>query len=254
MANLGDYLNDTAALLHDQFNLFTGTYQLTRWINQAREQVALDTGCIRCVVTGQAPFGGSAQAGSAVPGGAVAGSAPTSLFYTTAGQEMYPFAFANQTANAQNQGTAGVIDVNNVAVSWGGALRPVQNWMPWQDLQAYARSYNVGVFSYPFCWATSGQGANNRVWLWPAPSTSSEMEWDCSLRPSPIYSNDDYEALPYPFTKPVKFYAAHLAFLASFRNGQAQDMKEQYVNSIMSGAGASGRGNVPDFYADTTRW
>ena len=252
--NLADYIQDVSVLLHDQNNLFTGTYQLTRWINQARDRVAQDSGCIRAIVTGQSPFGAQAQAGSAVPGGAIAGIAPTSLFYTTAGQEVYPFAFANQTAVAQNRGTRGVCDVNNVAVSWGGALRPVQNWMPWDQLQAYARSYNVGVFSYPFCWATSGTGLNNQVWLWPAPSISSEMEWDCSMMPAPIYTNDDYDAIPDPFNAAVKFWAANLAFQSSFRNAQADDMRRQYWEQVRSVASASNRGNVPDYYSEFTHW
>jgi hypothetical protein len=251
---LQDYITDTQALLHDQYGLFTPTYQLTRWINQARDQVAQDTGCLRVIVTGDSPFGAQAQAGVAVPGGAVSGNAPVSEFFTVAGQEMYPFGYANQTAVAQNRGMRAIIDVNNVAVSWGGALRPVQNWMPWDQLQAYARSYNVGVFSYPFCWATSGVGVNNRVWLWPAPSVVTEMEWDCTMLPAPLYSNDDYEAIPDPYGLAVKFFAANLAFMASFRNAQAQDMKQQYMQQIASAAGSADRGHVPDYYTDATSW
>ena len=251
---LSDYLNDSAVMLHDSLSLFTPPYQLTRWVNQARDQVAMDTGCIRTVVTGQSPFGAQAQAGVAVPGGAIAGIAPVSKFYTTPGQEVYPFAYANQTAIAQNRGTRGVCDVNNVAISWGGAVRPVQNWMPWDQLQAYARSYNVGVFSYPFCWATSGTGLGNKLWVWPAPSVASEMEWDCTMMPAPLFSNDDYDAIPDPFFSAVKYWAANLAFLASARNGQAEDMRQQYRMQIGTVAGAMDRGRVPDYYADVTRW
>jgi hypothetical protein len=251
---LQDYLNDTAWLLHDVNNLFTPVFQLTRWVNQARDQVAQDSGCIRTVVTGQSPFGAQAQAGVAVPGGAIAGIAPTSLFYTIAQQEKYPFAYANQTAVAQQQGARGVIGVNNVAVSWGGALRPVQNWLPWDQMQALGRSYNVGVFSYPFCWATSGTGENNQVWLWPAPSIASEMEWDCTLVPKQIYSNDDFDAIQAPFDQAVKYWAARLAFMGSLRYAEADEMTRQYWLQLNTTASASDRGHVPDYYADVSRW
>lgn len=254
MPTLQDYQIDTAALLHDSNNLFTGTYQLTRWINQARDRVAQDSGCIRVLVAGQSPFGVSAQAGSAVPGGAIAGQAPTTEFQTIAGQEFYPFSFGNQTATAQNRGTRAICDVQNVAVSWGGSIRPVQNWMPWDQLQAYARSYNIGVFSYPFVWSDSGAGENNRIWLWPAPSITSEMEWDATMLPKPLYSNDDYEAIQAPFAGAVKYWAAREAFLASFRNAQAEDMEKKYWQSLVKSGSATGRSRVPDYYSEWTNW
>lgn len=254
MPTLQDYQIDTAALLHDSNNLFTSPYQLTRWINQARDRVAEDSGCIRVLVAGQAPFGVAAQAGSAVPGGAIAGQAPVTEFFTIAGQEFYPFAFGNQTAVAQNRGTRAIVDVQNVAVSWGGSIRPVPNWMPWDQLQAFARSYNIGVFSYPFVWSDSGVGVNNRIWLWPAPSITSEMEWDVTMVPAPLFSNDDFEAIPDPFTGAVKYWAARAAFLSSFRNAQAADMEAEYWKSMTKAASVGNRGRIPDYYADWSRW
>lgn len=250
MTTLQDYQIDTGALLHDSNNLFTGLFQLNRWINKGRDRVAQDSGCLRFVVAGQSPFGMSAQAGSAVPGGAVPGQAPITLFQTIAGQEFYPFNYANQTGVAQNRGCRTVCDVQNVAVSWGGALRPVQNWMPWDQLQAVARSYNIGVFSYPFVWATSGVGQNNRVWLWPAPSIASEMEWDCTFLPKALNSNDDYEAIPSPFTEAVKYAAARDAFYASFRYDAAREMDREYWATLTRAGSSTDRSKVPDYYAD----
>lgn len=252
--SLQDYQIDTAALLHDSNNLFTGLFQLNRWINQARDQLAMDTGCLRVLAAGQAPFGTGAQAGSAVPGGAVAGQPPTSGFFTIAGQEKYSYSYANEYVAAQNRGVRGVGDVTNVAVSWGGSIRPVQNWMPWQDLQAYARSYNIGVFSYPFVWSNFGSGENGQIWLWPAPSSVTEMEWDCTGLPTYLYSNDDYEAIPRTFRKGVKFYAASLAFEASNRDARAETMKQRYYEAIGTAVGASERTRVPDYYVDFTTW
>jgi hypothetical protein len=252
--SLTDYKIDTGAMLHDAQHLFTSEFMLTRWINEARDQVAMDSGCLRCLAAGQSPFGAGAQAGTAVPGGAIAGQPPTSGFQTIPGQEIYPYAFANQYVTAANRGVRGVGDVFNVAVSWGGAIRPVQNWMPWDELQAYARSYNVGVFSYPFVWSNTGSGENGKVWLWPAPSTVTEMEWDCLCLPTPIYSDDDYEPIPTTYQRGVKFWAASLAFESSNRDARAARMQERYMQAGITAAGASERARVPDYYKDWTSW
>ena len=56
MPNLADYENDVGWLLHDVNHLFTPLSQLDRWINQARDRVAQDSGCLRALVAGQSPF------------------------------------------------------------------------------------------------------------------------------------------------------------------------------------------------------
>lgn len=254
MTTLQDYQIDTAALLHDSNNLFTGLFQLNRWINEARDQVAMDSGCLRILVPGQSPFGAQAQAGVAVPGGAVPGMPPSSGFQAIPGQEQYPFQFANEYARQFYRGIRGIGDVFNVAVSWGGSIRPVQNWMPWDELQAFARSYNIGVFSYPFVWSNLGSGENGKVWLWPAPSVVTEMEWDCFGLPTLLSSNDDYEPIPTTYARAVKFYAASLAFEMSNRPDRADKMMQRYMQTGITAAGASERARVPDYYKDWTTW
>jgi hypothetical protein len=252
--SLQSYQIDTASLLHDSNHLFTGLFQLNRWINQARDQIAMDAGCCRVLAAGQAPFGTSSQPGEAIPGGAVPGQMPTNEFQTIGGQEKYPYTYANQLVTTQNRGIRAVIDVWNVAVSWGGSIRPVQDWMPWDELQAYARSYNIGVFSYPFVWSNRGSGEFGEIWLWPAPSTVTEMEWDCICLPNQLNSNDDFDAIPPPFRGAVKYYAASLAFDSAFRTGQADRMRDLYDRQNLRSAGASERSRIPSYYTDWTSW
>lgn len=251
---LQDYQIDAQALLHDSNNLFTGLFQLNRWINEARDQVAQDSGCLRALVAGQAPFGTAAQAGSAVPGGAIPGNPPTSSFQTIPEQEEYAYEFANQYLRQQFRGFRSVMDVYNVGVSWGGSIRPVQNWMPWDQLQAYARSYNIGVFSYPFVWSDTGTDENGKIWLWPAPSVVTEMEWDCFCLPTPLYTNDDYDAIPNRFRRAVKFWVAHLAKLASNRFEEAEMYKGKYYDQVGIAQASSARARVFDYYVDYTTW
>ena len=55
------YLNDTAAIMNDPTYSFVSQFQMTRWINEARRLLAIETGCIRRHVTGQSAFGAQSR-------------------------------------------------------------------------------------------------------------------------------------------------------------------------------------------------
>jgi hypothetical protein len=244
---LEQYIFDTADLLHDSRHGFWSRKQLTRYINLARAQVAVLSGCIRIPVPGQAPFGGGGVAGTMIPGGATPGLDDTDSFQTIPGVERYSYDFANEYVRAQNANVKGVGDVIDVAVSWGG-IRPAIDWLPWEDLQAYARSYNLGVTSYPFLWSTYGDGERGQVWLFPVPTNQLEMEWDTFCVPTDIFTDSDYDALPSPFSTYVPFYAAHLAYLNSQRLGQAAAMLNLFQANSGLARVAADRGKTASYY------
>lgn len=246
---------DTATLLRDSNNQFTSKANLVRFVNQARYQIALQTDCIQLVISGNAPYGGSGNPGLALPGAMTPGASNVNSFSTISGVEKYSFEYANPYAQAQNSGVKGIIDVVGVSVSWGG-IRPTMNYMPWLDLQAYARSWNVGVTSYPFLWSTQGYGEKGQVWLFPIPNVSAsltqggqgEMEWQVTCVPKPLYTDNDTEAVPEPFQQYVQYYAAYLALLAGQRFGAAQIHLNYLNDNLGIGASASDRGKVNSFY------
>lgn len=255
---LEQYLVETADLLSDSNNLYYSRVQLTRYVNQARRQVAYRSGCIRCLVSGQSPFGAGAQPGSLIPGGAQPGvlpgadadaedSTPTNSFNTIAGVEQYPFAYANPYLRQQFSGVKAVVDVVTIAVSWG-SIRPAINWIPFDDLQAYARSYNVGVTSYPFYWATNGDGETANLFLFPTPNSALEMEWDTLATPLDLFDDSAHEAIPDPFRDAVKYYAAFLAYLNSQRHALAKNMLDMCGETLQIGRTASERGRTPSYY------
>jgi hypothetical protein len=227
---------------------------MTRWVNQARRECAKFTGCIRALIAGNSPQGNSAQAGIMIAGAAVAGQDLATSFATIAGVEMYPYDYANPYLRAQNAGVDKIIDVLDVSVAWG-ATRPTLNWMPWGDLQALARSYNQGVTSYPFAWACQGDGTRGKVFLFPVPSVggnaNGEMEWDCICIPKDLYTNDDYDAIPDSFQNTIKFRAAALALMASFRYNEAQVLTQTFLNELGIDRAAAKRGAVQDYYWST---
>lgn len=265
MTTLSWYLNDTAEFLRDSNYRFTSKKQLTRWVNEARTKAAQRTGCIQALITGQSPFGTSSQAGYLIPGAGVPGMLPNSNpnnsnaagansttsndFNTIPGVEYYPYSFASQFVQKQYEGVERIHYVFNVSVSWGG-IRPTLNWMPFDDAQAYLRSYNVGAYAYPFVWSTLGIGAAGQVWLFPVPSTSipGEMEWQAACTPKALYSDDDYDALPHPYQDSIKFGAAELAFLSTQRVGQAKMYGAMFTERLGLSNVASDAGHVSNYY------
>lgn len=252
------YINDTQYLIRDTAAMMVPVPQLIRWINTSRRQCAYITGCLRYNVSGASAFGASMQPGMLTPGagqpGALPGSAPGAVqnqtlnsFNTIPGLELYSFQMARPFLRAQYAGIDSFTDVIEIAVSWG-SQRPVMVWQPWEDLQAYARAYNIGVFSYPFYWSTNGDGANAQAWLFPAPQTAMEMEWDGFCRPSDLNTDSDYEAIPHPWQDSIKFGAAGMAYLMSQRFQYAQIMGNMFLNSLGVGRGAAEHGKSGNPY------
>lgn len=265
MVQLADYIISTTDLLRDSGQQFTSNAQLVRYINLARREIAKRSACLQGLVTGQAPFGTSAQPGYAIPGAFIPGMVPGSLpnnanepgsistssnnFTTIPGVELYTYNYAKPFLQKQYEGYDSVIFVSDVSVSWGGNL-PTLNWLPWSDLQAYCRSYNLGVNSYPSVWSQMGVGERGQVWLFPvagniAPGT---MEWQCVCTPKPLYTNSDFEAIPEIYQGCVKYYAAYLAFLGQQRTGMAEIMRGLFDEQLMISGVSSDWGHVESHY------
>jgi hypothetical protein len=244
---LSQYITDTQSLLHDNLGLLTPVSQLTTWINEARRQVAYGTGCVNLLATGLAPNGNAATPGFMVPGGLTPGSQFMPPFRTIVNQEKYPFSMALAQIQNANAGVEYVTDISSLAISWG-SMRPALNYMPWDDFQAYARSYNYIVSSYPLVWATDGDGANANVWLWPVPSQALEMEWQCRCTPAPLVTDSDFDSIPHPFQNCVKFFAAYLAKLGTQQPQQAGMYLQLFQSSLLRGRGATEHGRITDWY------
>ena len=258
---LSDYLQDASTLLRDESYLFTTKKQLTRWVNQSRTTLARESGCITRLLTGQSAFGAGAQPGSMIPGafqpGALPGSFPNSqnataqnTLQTIPGVERYPYqGFWNPYLQQQYGGLAGVIDVISLSVNWGGSIRPSLNWLPWDDFQAYCRSYANLVTSYPYVWSVMDDGPNGELWMFPAPSQANEMEAYCSCIPAYIYSDDDYDAIPDGMRNAIKFGAVSLAMLQKEKYAAAEMYNVQFRQAIGTARVAFDRGKAPSYYA-----
>lgn len=261
MPTLSEYKLDTRTLVRDSLGQFTADAQLTRWINLGRRKVAETTGCLFALLTGQGSFGSSAQAGSMVPGAIIPGTlpnaaanvtlgSPVNKLTTITGVEQYPFLGFRPFLRAQFAGYGDVIDVATCSVSWGGASLPALDWRPFDELQAYYRAaYNTTIQMYPSLWSTNGDGIRQNLWLFPIPPQNLTMELSTFCIPKDIYTDNDVEALPDPYTGGVKYYAAYLCYLSSQRIQLAQTMLELFQSTLGVDRVASDRGKAPSYYS-----
>jgi hypothetical protein len=258
---LTDYITDTASFLHDNNLLFNSRTQLIRWINEARKHTAKRTGCIQRLVTGQSAFGASAQPGFFIPGGAQPGALPGAFpggtvqgaaagpFQVLTGIERYPFSgFFNPYLQQSHAGCERVVDVASLSVSWGGSIRPTLDWMPWDNLQAYARAYSTLVTSYAYYWSVLNPGAMGEVWIFPVPSFTGDMEALIYATPINLNSDNDVEALPEEVRDTIKFKAASYAYLSSQRWSQALLMDNMFADHLGIDRVSADMGKTPSYY------
>ena len=261
-----NYVQDTLSLLNDQALVFTPLAQLTRWINNARSDIAKQTGCIQRLLTGQSALGSSAQPGYIIPGAMQPGALPNAIpaalnsvanlsasqnnLATIPGVERYPYqGFWNPLLQAQYAGVKGVLSVCNLSNAWGSAFRPTLTWLPWDAFQAYCRAYANQTTSYPCVWAVLNDGEAGEIWLFPCPSQVNELEALVACVPNPIHSDDDYDAIPDEMKELVKYKAAEMVFMSAQRYGQAEMMRGLYNDQMLKNVVARDPGHVRSYYA-----
>lgn len=220
---LNAYLTQVQRLLHDPSAQFYATTDLTDYINEARGMVAGEGQCVR-VLTPSGP--GQNQ--------------------TVQGQEVYTFAAIN-ALNILGSGVASIQGVISISISWG-SMKPTLRQRDWSAFQAYLRSYNTGLQNFPSDWSQYAQGVNGSVYFWPIPSQVSPMDWDCYCLPINLAADTDPEAIPYPWTTAIKYYAAKLAFFNAQRFEDSDRMAGEYDKAMKKARAMSEPPFVPDMY------
>lgn len=278
---LAAYITATQQLLHDPNATYFSTSDLTNYINDARNEIALEGQCCRVLVCGVissitvtaqgASYSSSATVAATgsgmgavltprINGGAItsvsviaggtswdntttvaatdtAGSGATFTAVqvgnnlTVAGQEIYPFSALNSAATALNSGVNQIIGVASISVSWG-SMKPMLQRRTWTDFQAYYRAWTTGYLGQPAVYAQYGQGANGSVYLCPIPSQVMNMDWDCFCEPIALVDDTTAEAIPYPWTAAVKYYAAYLAYSNAQRADDAKIMHDLFTDKM----------------------
>lgn len=204
---LTDYLNRTKLQLQNPAGaaskLFTDT-DLTTYINLARSQLSGEGECIRNFATLPAPTGTRTL---------------------------------NFSSIVLAVPTAGILDVFNVRqtlVQLGGGLL-ILTVRPFPWFVQYHMNKIVPTPALPTDWSQYGQGIGGSIYLDPVPDQDYVLNVDCVCQPVDLVDDTTVEAIPYPWTDVVPFYAAWYALTSANRQTDADKMMER-VQLYMSKA------------------
>jgi len=263
VTTIATYEAQVADLLHDPNNLVWSTTQLDLYINEARRQLVMDTGCLRSLqtvyltqnveaytfgaVTGATitaggsgyttptvSFSGGGGTGVAATLGLTSG-AVTSISFSNygSGYTSAPAATVNPvgggsgasiTVGALNVNTFDVLDVHIIY----GNLRYATKWYPWSIFSRLFRQYTT-VQRRPVAWATYGL---TQIYVGPLPDQTYQAEVDTIILPTDL-SGSTTDTIPAVVQDPIKFYAAYLAKNNAQQYGEAAGFLGQYSKRLL---------------------
>ena len=168
--------------------------------------------------------------------------------FTTSGQEKYNFSTLSTIAQ-QTPGVDKIQGILSVSVSQG-TITPTLDQKAFTELQAYMRAYNTSYTSYPEVFAQYSFGVNGSFYLWPVPSGTYGMDIDTYCLPISLSSDSDPEAIPYPWTECIPYYAAYWALMNAQRFEDAKFMKKEYDERILEARAQSTPQFIPSMYGE----
>lgn len=213
---LDEYVTRTQRLLQNPApanGLYT-TALIEDYVNIARKQCAGEGQCIRRIGT----------------------------LSTVIGQREYSFAGINVGVQATT-GIAGVYNVRRINYGIGDGQQYVTP-RPWEWFDQYCLNNPVPIDASatpnsrpPTNWAqfgqgsaapTGGSGQSGSFYLDPIPDDAYTLYLDCMCYPATLADNNTIEAIPYPFTDAVPFFAAYYALLGTQLQARRADAEAYY--------------------------
>jgi hypothetical protein len=276
MATLSTYIAEVRRLLHDANSNFWTDADLTTYINEARERVVRDTGCLRTLqstYTPLAPNGTAATLWAAgatvttgqflyssifiyqvITGGVLGSDAPA---YPSATEALPPSTnFTNGTATllyVQNveimpfsslPNAAYTLDILNVTILWGNSRIPLR-YLPWTQFNAEMRYWQNNI-GRPVAFSIYGQ---QQIFLSPVPDQSYNVEVDTVIMPQPMSLGSDVDTILAPYTQPVQFYAAYKAKYQEQSYGEAEIFKQEYIKHVSAVLNSVYTRRIPNPYS-----
>jgi hypothetical protein len=146
------------------------------------------------------------------------------------GQEVYKFSDIDLSGNP---GCKSVFYVRSVAIIYAN-YRYVIPIYAFSEYQAKIRQYPFQYQYVPSFGSFFGQGVGGSLYVYPLPSQTYQMEWDCLCLPSDIETNQDAEAIVDPWTDAVPYFSAHLAMLELQQYNAARMYLDLYEKFALS--------------------
>lgn len=178
------------------------TANLTTFINTARGQLAGEAECVRFLAT----------------------------ISTVIGQRNYQFS-ALSTGVAATTGISGVFNVRAIRYAVASGYQFVYS-RAWEWFDFFYNNNPVPASGAPVDWSqhrqgsagtSTGSGASGSFYLDPVPDLVYNLTCDACCYPQPLAADGDVEAIPYPFTDAVPYFAAYLALLSAQTDARMAD-------------------------------
>ena len=202
------YQTATALLLQNPAapNALYSTANLTTYINTARKQLAGESESIKTIGT----------------------------ISTVIGQSPYSFSSIN-IGTPSTSGIDGVFNVQTLQYVLAGGQKWI-NPRPWPWFQLYTLNNPAPQNGPPTSWSRFGQGASpgdtgtgqgGTFYINP-PDAVYQINCDCVCYPINLADDTTPEAIPYPWTDCVPFFAAYWAYLSSQTGARQADAERMY--------------------------
>jgi hypothetical protein len=278
MATLSSYITEVRRLLHDANGNFWSDTELTDNINDARERVVRDTGCLRTLQVSYTPLAPSNTAATlwssglvvttgqyvysgifiyqVTVGGTLGSSAPP---YPGAGTALYPpsTSFTDGTATLLYYGPCEIIpfgslpngiqtlDILNFNLYWGNTRIPLR-YLAWSDFNSKLRFWQNNT-GRPICFSVFGQ---QQIFISPVPDQSYVIEVDTVILPTALLLTAPTvtDQINDPYTTPVAFYAAYKSKYKEQSYGEAEIFKQEYVKHVQAVLSSVYTRRIPDAY------
>ncbi len=185
-----------------------------------------------------------------VNGGATVTATVNNSASTVTTQESYQFSALNTLASL-TAGISSVISITSIACQWGSGsvYKPILRRRAWSWYQANCRVYSISAMNFPAYWSSYGQGVNGSFYLFPIPGQVMSMDIDALCLPVALASDSTADAIPYPWSDAVKYYAAFLCYSNSSRAEDATRMFNLYTLHMQRARKMTeGSSFVPDQY------
>jgi hypothetical protein len=282
---LSGYITEVRRLLHDANGNFYTDTELTDYINDARERLVRDTGCLRIVQISQTPLKvrSTDTISGATPTNPTAWAASTALTLNsfvfsnifiyqvtqagTTGTEppAYPASNSNYPPTTQFlNGTVGLTYVGNCENIYYASLpqglqtldvlninlywgntRVPMRYMPWTQFNAELRFWQ-NYIGRPISFTVYGQ---SQIFISPVPDQIYQLEIDTTVLPSPLVAGTDQDTINSPYTSPVAFYAAYKAKYKEQSFGEAEIFKQEYIKQAQAVLNSVFTRRIPDPYS-----
>lgn len=210
------YLQQTQRLLNDLSETNFNRFDLVEYINEARQQIAIEGQCVRKIPPNN---------------------------NTVVNQEVYEYSAVNLSGLP---GVSAIMAVRGVSIVWN-TYRFTMQRVSFGRYQALVRTYSTTYSDVPRICTQFGQGEAGSIYIYPLPNDVYSMEWDCVCNVSPLVDDSTAEIIPSPWLVPIQYYAAYKA-LQMIDLEKSEKMFQQYSRFMKRGRAFSQPSQVNNWY------